>query len=200
MVAAGQEPGREAAPLDPERAGHGLVAAHVDERPERAVAERLGRPAGERQRQAAAFPGLAGLGAHQFERIEDPAHRPGAQRGIAVEHGRDRAARHRPHHQPAPGTGIAEIERGGWLGEAGHADACDLPGKRSGPLDLGAQCLHGFGRVEDVFTLQQAGNPGFADGKRPQDEGAVRNRLVAGNADFAAQRAACAGFQRGLGG
>ena len=41
---------------------------------------------------------------------------------------------------------------------------------------------------------------GFADRKRPQDEGAVRNRLVAGNADFAGQGAAGAGFQRGRGG
>ena len=76
----------------------------------------------------------------------------------------------------------------------------DLPGKRPGPLDPGAQRLHRFGGVEDVFALQQAGNPGFADRKRPQDQGAVRNRLVAGNADLAAQGAAGAGFERGSGG
>ena len=49
--------------------------------------------------------------AHQFQRIEHPPHRPAAQRGIAVENRRDRAAGHRAHHQPAAGAGIAEIER-----------------------------------------------------------------------------------------
>ena len=144
------------------------------------------------QRQAAAFFALAGFGAHQFQRIQDPAHRAGAQRGVAVEHGGDRAPRHRSHHQPAAGAGIAEIERGGRLGEARHAHTGDLPGERPRPLDPGAKRLHRFGRVENIFALQQAGNPGFADRKSPQNEGAVRNRLVAGNADFAAQRAACA--------
>ena len=146
----------------------------------------------QRQRQAAAFLALTGFGPHQFQGIQDPAHRAGPQRGVSVEHGRDRAAGDRPHHQPAPGAGIAEIERGGRLGEARHAHAGDLPGKRPRSLDPGAQRLHRFGGIEDVFALEQAGNPGFADRKRPQNEGAVRNRLVAGNADFAAQRAACA--------
>ena len=41
----------------------------------------------QRQRQMAAFLGLTGFGPHQFQRIEDPAHRTGPQRGIAVEHG-----------------------------------------------------------------------------------------------------------------
>ena len=127
----------------------------------------------QRQRQAAAFPRLAGLGAHQFQRIEDPAHRPGAQRGVAVEDRRDRAAGDRPHHQPAAGTGIAEIERRGRLGEACHPDAPDLPGKRPGPLHLGAQRLHRFGGIEDVFALQQAGNAWF---RRPTSAPRMRAR------------------------
>ena len=48
--------------------------------------------------------------AHQRHRVEDALHRPLAQRGVAVEGRRDRAARHRPHDQPAAGAGIAEIE------------------------------------------------------------------------------------------
>ena len=72
----------------------------------------------QRQRQAAAFLGLAGLGAHQFQGIEDPPHRPRAQRGVAVENRRNRAAGHRPHHQPAAGAGIAEIERARRVGRS----------------------------------------------------------------------------------
>ena len=87
----------------------------------------------QRQRQAAAFPALAGLGAHQFQGIEDPPHRPAAQRGVAVEYRRDRAAGDRPHHQPAAGAGIAEIERGCGLREARHPDA-RAPTRRNRPV------------------------------------------------------------------
>ena len=65
----------------------------------------------QRQRQAAAFAAGHDPGAHQFQGIHNPPHRPGAQRGVAVEHGRDRAAGDSSHHQPAAGAGIAEIER-----------------------------------------------------------------------------------------
>ena len=65
----------------------------------------------QRQRQPAAFAARADPRAHQFQGIEHPPHRPAAQRGVAVEHRRDRAAGDRPHHQPAAGAGIAEIER-----------------------------------------------------------------------------------------
>ena len=82
------------------------------------------------------------------------------------------------------------------LGKAADAHAIDLPREIPGPLDPGAQRPHGFGGVEDVFALQKAGNPAFADRKRAQDQGPVRDRLVAGNADFAAQGAAGTGFQR----
>ncbi len=154
----------------------------------------------QRQRQTAAFLGFAGPGAHQFQGVEDPPHRPGAQRGVAVENRGNRATGHRPHHQAASGAGIAEIQRRGRLGEAGHAHAPYRPDKRAGPIHLRPQRPHGFGGVEHVFALKQAGNPGFADCKRPEDQGTVRNRLVAGNSDFSGQGAASAGFERGRGG
>ena len=50
-------------------------------------------------------------GAERCQRIEHPRHRARAQRGIAGEHGGDRRGRHRAHHQPRAGAGIAEIER-----------------------------------------------------------------------------------------
>ena len=155
----------------------------------------------QRQRQAAAF-----LGSRRPWRPSIPADRgSGASGGSAAR----RRRRTRPmigqpatapitSRQPVPELPKSSGEAG-WAKPA-DADAPDLPGKRPGSLHLGAQRLHRFGGIEDVFALQQAGNPGFADRKRPQDQGPVRNRLVAGNADFAAQRAAGAGFQRGLGG
>src|SRR6185312_2709725 len=83
--------------------------------------------------------------------------------------------------------------------EAADADATDNPRKISRPLDLGAECPHGFGGIQHVLALQQAGHPGLADRKRTQDQGAVRDRLVAGDADGAAQRARNTGFERGRG-
>ena len=143
-----------------------------------------------RQRQPAALPTHRNLGAHQFQGIEHPPHRPGAQRGVAVEYGRDRTARDRPHHQPASGAGIAEIERSRRFSEAGHADATHDPSEIAGPFHARTQRPHGFGGIEHVFALKQARDTGLADRQRAQDQGPVGDRLVAGNADVPDQRAA----------
>ena len=81
--------------------------------------------------------------------------------------------------------------------EACDADTAHLPGEIAGSLDLRAQRPHRLGGIEDVFALQQAGNAGFADRKRPQNQGTVRDRLVAGNTNLPAQGAARTGFKRG---
>jgi hypothetical protein len=114
----------------------------------------------ERQRQAAALPARTNPGAHQFQGIEHPSHRPSPQRGVAVENRRDRAAGHRPHHETAAGAGIAEIERGLRLREPGHANAVHDPGKIAGSFHLGAQRPHRLGGIQDVFALEQARNAG----------------------------------------
>jgi hypothetical protein len=150
----------------------------------------------ERQRQAATLAACAGLRTHQFQGIEDPPHRPAPQRGVAVEDRGNRAAGDRPHHQPTAGTGIAEIQRRFGLREPGHADTAHRPCEIAGPIHFCAECLHGLGGIEHVFALEQPGNPGFADGKRAQDQGPVRDRLVAGNADFSGQGTARTGFKR----
>ena len=49
---------------------------------------------------------------HQPQRVENPAHRPLAQRGVAVEGRGDPMAADDAHHQPRAGAGVAEIERG----------------------------------------------------------------------------------------
>ena len=77
-----------------------------------------------------------------------------------------------------------------------RADAAYRPGKLTGPLHPGAQRPHRFGGIEHVLALEQAGNPGFADRQRAEDQGTVRNRLVAGNANFSGQGPAGAGFKR----
>jgi hypothetical protein len=149
-----------------------------------------------RQRQTATLAARADPGSHQFQGIEHPAHRPSPQRGVAIENYRYRATGHGPHHQPAAGAGIAEIERSLRLCEAGHADAVDGPGEIAGAFHLRAQRLHGLGGIEDVFALQEARNPGLSDRQRAQNQGTVRNRLVTGDADLAGQRPACASFER----
>ena len=53
-----------------------------------------------------------------------------------------------PIDQPAPGAGIAEIERPRRLGKAADADALDLPGALAGALDRGAERPHRLGGVE----------------------------------------------------
>ena len=150
----------------------------------------------ERQRQAAAVPARAHPRAHQFQGIEHPPHRPAAQRRVAVEDRRNRAARHRPHHQPAAGAGIAEIERRLRLCESGDPDTVHRPGEIAGSLHPGAQRPHRLGGVEHVLAFEQPRYPGFADRQRAQNQGTVRNRLVAGNADLPGEGAARTGFQR----
>ena len=148
------------------------------------------------RRQAAALANLQRAGAHLLQRIEDAPHRPRAQAGVAVEGHGDRAAGHGAHRQPAAGSGVAEIERRRRLGEAADADAPHPPGPLAGALDDGAERLHGVGGADGVLALQHAGDAGFADRQRAEDQGAQRNRLVAGHAHAAGQRPRAAGGQR----
>ena len=97
--------------------------------------------------------------------------------------------------QPVPE--LPKSSGAGGCAKPATPDPAHRPGERPGPLHFGAQRPHRFGGIEHVFALEQARNPGFADRQRAQDQGPVRNRLVAGNADFSGQGAAGAGFERG---
>ena len=141
------------------------------------------------ERQPAALASRDHVRPHQDKRIEHPPHRPRAQRGVAVENGHDRATGHGSHDEAATGAGIAKIERFLGLPEAGDANAANGPGKFAGPIHPGAERTDRFGGIEDVFALKQAKDPAFADRERPQNQGAVRNRLVAGHPDFSDQGA-----------
>ena len=107
-----------------------------------------------------------------------------AQRGVAVESRRDRAAGDRPHHQSAAGTGIAKIE---WKPGAARKPTTPKPRAptrqipRSTPRR--AQRPHRLGGIQHVFAL--AGRKcGFDRPPAPQNKGPMRNRFVAGNTDL----------------
>ena len=67
-------------------------------------------------------------------------------------------------------------------------DAAHRQATSPGPLHLRAQRPHRLGGVEHVLALEQAGDPGLADRQRPQNQRAMRNRLVAGHADASRSR------------
>src|SRR5262245_41464291 len=136
----------------------------------------------------------------QRDGIENPPHRPLAQAGIAVEGRGDGAARDRAHDQAAAGAGIAEVEHAVRLPEAADADPVNAPSAFAGPLDASAQRPHRLGGVDHVLALEQPGDPRLADRERADDQGAVRNRLVAGHAYAALEGARAVRGERGWGG
>src|SRR5262249_41481676 len=154
----------------------------------------------ERQRQPAAVGDARGVRPNEFEGIENPPHRPRAQAGVAVEGGGDGTAGDRAHDQAAAGAGIAEVEHALRRAEAADADAVHTPLAFAHALDRGAQRAHRLGGVEHVLAFEQPGYAGFPDRERAEDEGAVRDRFVAGDARAALQRARAAGGEGGFGG
>ncbi len=118
------------------------------------------------------------------------------KRSVAVEHGRDRTARHRAHDEPAAGAGIAEIERRRRLRKPRHPHALYRPGALAGPLDARAQRPHHFRGIDHVLAFQKTADPGFADGHGRQDQRAMRDRLVARHPHAALQRRRAARGQR----
>ena len=59
------------------------------------------------------------------------------------------------------------------------------PGALARALDRGAERAHGLAGVDDVLAFEQAGDRGLADRQRAENQGAVRDRLVAGHAHAA---------------
>jgi hypothetical protein len=80
------------------------------------------------------------------------------------------------------GAGIAAVDRARrrFPGRAAQA-----PQAFAGADHLGAEGAHRGRRVEDVLGFQQALYLGFARGEAAQDQGAVRDRFVAGHHDMA---------------
>ena len=154
----------------------------------------------QRQRQPVAIDGVDDPRTHFGQRLEHAPHRPLRQRGIADEGRGHWASGHRAKGQPAAGGGIAEIERARRRGKAPDADAVNAPNALSRPFQPGAERAHGIGGMDDVLAFQQAADRAFADRQSRKDQGAVRDRLVAGYADAALKRGTTAGGQRRRGG
>src|SRR5262249_19792518 len=128
--------------------------------------------------------------------LEHPAHRPAAQRSIAIECRGDRASGDGAERQPAAGAGITEIERVFGFGKAADPDAMNPPLPFASLLHTSAKRLHRFGGIERVFTLKQAGDAGLADGKRAQNKRSDRNGFVARHLGAPGQGTAAAGGER----
>ena len=101
-----------------------------------------------------------------------------------------------PERQAHTGAGIAVVDDALGLEQAADAEAGDPPVAAAGRGDRGAEGAHGGGGGEHVLAFEQALDRGLADGQRPQHQGAVRDRLVAGRAHGAGQRAGSPRRQR----
>ena len=112
------------------------------------------------------------------------------QAGVAIESRSDRAAGDGAHHQPAAGAGIAEIERRGGLGKPRDPDALHPPIARADAFHARPKRAHRLAGIEHVLAFQQPADTGFAHSQGPEDQGPVRNRLVARDAQAAPQGAA----------
>ncbi len=127
--------------------------------------------------------------ADRAQGLGDPAHRPPAQARVAGEDAGEGVRRHGPHQEPRAGAGIAEIEHVVGLRQAADAGAGDGPDAVAAALDAGPHRAQRRGRAQHVVALEQAGDARAPDRKRAQDEGAVRDRLVARHAAASGERA-----------
>ena len=156
--------------------------------------------ASQRHRQPTAGGARERMRAHPGQRIDHPLHRPLAQGRVAVKCHRDRARGRCAHHQATTCSGIAEIERFARLRKASDPDAVDPPLTHALPIDPCAQRAHRLAGIDDVLALKELPNPGRTDRQGAQNEGSVRDRLVARHADAAAQRIALRRGHRRSGG
>src|SRR5262249_51959016 len=124
------------------------------------------------------------------QRIEHALHRPTTQRFIAIKCSRHRSPRYGADCQAAAGAGITEIEHASRFREPANADTMNAPSAVARALHPRAEGPHGVGGMQDVLALQKTADSGFADRKGPEDQGAVRYRLIARHAGAALQGAA----------
>ena len=144
--------------------------------------------AGSAQRQRQRFPaGLDHLKAHLHQRPEHAAHRTPRQRGVPRHLDRDRMSGDDAHHQARTGAGIAEIERLCGLAKSAGTAPLHFP-HVAALFSVRTQGRDGARRVHDVFGLEKAANACRSGRQRPENQGAVRNRFVAGEPDAALQR------------
>ncbi len=141
------------------------------------------------------FASLDDLQTHLHQRRQHPAHRPPGQRSVARHLDRNRMPGNDAHHQPRPGTRIAEIERTGGLAKTTWAAPLDLPDVAA-LFDERAQSRNRVARIDDVLGLQKPANPRRTGRQRPEDQRPMGNRFIPWNAQPAPQRGSAHRGQR----
>src|SRR5690606_6780316 len=102
----------------------------------------------ERDGAAAAFGLRDDARAHPDQRVENAAHGPLAQGGVAIEGRGDRVAADDAHHQARAGARIAEVEHAGRAREAADADTPYTPAPLAEPLHIRAERAGGVRRAQ----------------------------------------------------
>ena len=104
-----------------------------------------------------------------------------------------------PHHQPRAGAGVAEVECVARRKNRADAQAADSPAPLADPLDAGAERAASLACAQHVVAFEQSLDRRFTAAQQAEDEGAMRDRLVARRTDAPFERAAALGAER-LGG
>ena len=144
-------------------------------------------------RHAAVAP--TGQRAHLRQRLQHAIHRTPAQRLVAVERRRERQRRADPREQTHRRTAVAAIEQVGRRLEAVEPRAAHDQ-RVAVALELNTPTLQTGDRAAAVGAFEQILDPRIAPRQRIADQRAMRDRLVAGHSQRAAQRADRAEAQR----
>ena len=123
------------------------------------------------------------------QRLDDPAHRPAPQRGVAGDEGGERVGRQHAEQQPRRGAGIAEIEHVLGLAERRRPrrrrPASARPPSRSTPAPIARSAA---AVASTSSPSSRPGDLGAADRQRAEHQRPVRDRFVAGHRDRAGER------------
>ena len=136
------------------------------------------------------------LRTEQCERIGHARHRAFVQAGVARERHCHIRGRHAAHDQPYARTGVAAVNHLIRLGKTTNTDAVHMPCAILIPRDVSTKGLHRLGGIQNILPLKQPGDDGLSHRHRPQNERAVRDRLIAGHVGLAVERATRAGGHR----
>jgi len=121
------------------------------------------------------------------QRLDHAPHRPPPERGVAVQSRRERPAGEDAGEQPHRRAGIAAVDD--FLGRAEPLPAFAFD--REQPIVAGnfyAESLERLDRTVVVLAPREIGDPARAVRDRGENDGAMADRLVAGDGDLAAQR------------
>jgi hypothetical protein len=119
------------------------------------------------------------LSAHLTQRLRDALHRTRAQRLVAGEFERSALRDEDTEQEPHQGAGVRAVDGSGF--EAAQADAVDDELVLSDLVDARAERAHRRDGRHRVGGAPEADDARLAFADRAEEDGAVRDRLVAGN-------------------